>query len=122
MDASLREGIRLFNAREFFASHERLEEAYARAEERDKPFLEAIIELAVALRIFCDLEETAGPVRMIHQALIRLENYQPAYLRVKVKPLIGAMEEWAAAAKRSGPAEAARLRERIPKIGLRLLP
>lgn len=114
MDARLREGIRLFNSGRYFESHERLEEFYLGAEDKDKPFLEGLIQLAAAFRLFCDFGEVKGPVRMIYQALIRLENYQPTYLRVRVKDLIGAMEAWAKQAEADGGA----VREGIPKIRL----
>ena len=94
MDARLREGIRLFNAGRYFESHESLEDFYLHTEQEHKPFLEGLIQLAAALRLFSDFAETKGPVRMVRQALIRLENYQPTYLGVRVKKLIQTMEAW----------------------------
>ena len=113
MDARLREGIRLFNERQFFACHEILEELYQNAAAENRPFLEGLIQLAAAFRLFADFGETKGSVRMIYQALIRFENFQPAYLQVRVKDLCQAVEAWAKAA------EAAKLQpsmETIPKI------
>ncbi len=52
---------------------------------------------------------------MVHQAIIRLENYQPTYLKIRVKDLIQAMETWAKQAE----ADAAAVRDEIPKIRLR---
>lgn len=95
MDARLREGIRLFNEKRFFESHELWESLYSETEEQHKPFLEGLIQLAAAFRIFCDFGETHGPVRMIYQALIRLENYQPSYLQIRVQELSDNMEAWA---------------------------
>ncbi|TAJ82240.1 DUF309 domain-containing protein [bacterium] len=115
MDARLREGIRLFNASRFFESHESLEDFYSRAEEADKPFLEGLIQLAAALRLLRDFGEVEGPVRMVHQAMIRLENYQPNYLGIRVKHLVQAMEEWT----RQVEAGSEAVREEIPKIRLR---
>lgn len=115
MDARLREGIRLFNAGRYFESHESLEDFYLRTEERHKPFLEGLIQLAAACRLFCDFGEVKGPVRMVHQAIIRLESYQPTYLGIRVKNLIAAMEAWAKQAE----ADAEAVREQIPKISLR---
>ena len=113
MDARLREGIRLFNQRQFFACHEILEDFYQNAAAENRPFLEGLIQLAAAFRMFADFGETKGPVRMIYQALIRFENFQPAYLQVCVKDLCQAAEAWAKAA------EAANVQpsiEAIPKI------
>lgn len=114
MDPRLREGIRLFNTGRFFDSHESLEELYREAPEQDKPFIEGLIELAAACRLYCDFSETRGPARMVRHALIRLEHYEPHYLGIKVKRLIAAMEAWAqdiTADAHAGPALAA-----IPKI------
>ena len=95
VDARLREGIRLFNAGRYFDSHEALEDFYLRAEEKDKPFVEGLIQLAAAMRMFHDFSETKGPARMARQAIIRLENYQQKYLGVRVQRLIEATESWA---------------------------
>jgi hypothetical protein len=120
MDARLRQGIRLFNAQKFFASHEALEDFYLHTnQERDKPFLEGIIELSVAFRLYSDFGEVQGPVRMIHQALIRLEHYQPTHLRIRVSALIGALEEWTKKVKSDGQALA--MRDQIPKIRTRMI-
>lgn len=102
MDARLREGIRLFNEGRYFESHESLEDSYRRAEDKDKPFLEGLIQLAVACRIFCDFGEVKGPVRMVRQAIIRLENYRPLYLNVKVQEMIEALEAWTERAEADG--------------------
>lgn len=112
MDARLREGIDLFNEGRFFESHEKWESFYQETEDVNKPFLEGLILLAVAFRLFRDLGEVKGPVRMIYQALIRLENYHPAFLRIRVDKLCATMEAWAK------EAEAARASSTIPKIPL----
>jgi hypothetical protein len=72
-----------------------LEALYQETEAANKPFVEGLIQLAAAFRIFCDFGEVKGPVRMIYQALIRFENYQPAFLQIRVKELSEAMETWA---------------------------
>jgi len=113
MDARLREGIRLFNTGRYFESHEVLEEFYLQAEECHKPFLEGLVGLAVACRLFREFGESAGAIRMAHQALIRLEAYQPAYLGIRVKDLIQIMEEWTKELK--GPAAG----NEVPRIPLR---
>lgn len=113
MDARLREGIRLFNERQFFACHEILEEFYQNAAAENRPFLEGLIQLTAAFRMFADFGETKGPVRMIYQALIRFENFQPAYLQMRVKDLCQAAEAWAKAAE---AAKGQPSPETIPKI------
>lgn len=115
MDARLREGIDLFNDGRFFESHEILEGFYQDSEEAHKPFLEGLIQLAVAFRLFNEFGEIKGPVRMIYQALIRFENYQPAFLQIRVNDLSANMEAWAKAAEAAG---AATMSQPIPKIPL----
>jgi predicted metal-dependent hydrolase len=113
MDARLREGIELFNQGRFFDCHEVLEGLYLKTEDANKPFLEGLIQLAAAFRMFCDFGEVKGAVRMIYQALIRFENYQPAFLRVRVQDLCTASEAWAKAAERGEDKPSA---SSIPKI------
>ncbi len=113
MDARLREGLRLFNDRQFFDCHEALEALYLDSEAPNKPFLEGLIQLAAAFRIFCEFDETKGPVRMIHQALVRLENYQPVFLQVRVEQLMAELEAWA---KLAEAAEIPPPSSSIPKI------
>jgi len=115
MDARLREGIDLFNDGRFFESHEILEGFYQDSDEAHKPFLEGLIQLAVAFRLFNEFGEIKGPVRMIYQALIRFENYQPAFLQVRVNDLSANMEAWAKAAEVAGAVPAS---QPIPKIPL----
>jgi predicted metal-dependent hydrolase len=114
MDARLREGIRLFNRGRFFESHETLEQFYLESDNEHKPFVEGLVQLATAFRILRDFGEVKGPVRMIYQALIRFENYQPIYLEIRVKELIESMEAWAKSAETGG----SKIRTAIPKITL----
>lgn len=95
MDARLRQGVGLFNDGKFFEAHEALESFYQDTEEENKAFLEGLIGLAAAFRLYCDFAETRGPVRMIYQSLIRLENYQPAFLQIDVRALCESAEAWA---------------------------
>ena len=113
MDARLREGIRLFNDGQFFECHDILETFYQEADDAHKPFLEGMIQLAAAFRIFCDFGEIKGPVRMIYQALIRFENYQPAFLQIRVQDFCQAAEAWAKAAEKKDAQPTA---ANIPKI------
>jgi uncharacterized protein len=115
MDARLRDGIDSFNDGRFFESHEALEGFYQDTEAVHKPFLEGLIQLAVAFRIFSEFGEFKGPVRMIYQALIRFENYQPVFLGVRVDELSADMEAWAKAAEKQSAPTTSRP---IPKIPL----
>jgi predicted metal-dependent hydrolase len=115
MDPRLRKGINLFNERRFFECHEVLEALYQDTETANKPFIEALIQLAAAFRIFCEFGEFKGPVRMIYQALVRFENYQPDFLQLRVQEFSAALESWAKQAERAASPPAA---SSVPKIPL----
>jgi predicted metal-dependent hydrolase len=115
MNARLREGINLFNQRHFFEAHETWEILYREAEKDDKPFLEGLIQLSAACRLIDDFGEIKGPVKLIYQALIRFENYQPTYLDVKVADLAAAMEAWAKELEATG----VRGQKPVPTIAVR---
>jgi len=117
MDARLKEGIGLFNAGRFFECHESLEDFYLQTDEEHKPFLEGLVQLSAACRIFQEFGEITGPVRMIRQAIIRLENYQPAYLGIRVKSLIRSLEKWTSRMEACETSSAAP-QVRTPKIRL----
>lgn len=89
----------MFNGGKFFESHEAFEEFYQDSAEENKAFLEGLIGLAAAFRLFRDFHETKGPVRMINQALIRLENYQPEFLNIDVDGLCRGAEAWVKSAE-----------------------
>ena len=115
MDARLREGINLFNQHRFFEAHEIWEMLYQSAEINDKPFLEGLIQVSAACRLIEDFGEIKGPVKLIYQALIRFENYQPTYLDINVAGLGAAMEAWAKELEASG----ARGQKPVPTIAVR---
>jgi predicted metal-dependent hydrolase len=115
MDVRLREGINLFNEQRFFECHEALEALYQEAEVANKPFIEGLIQVAAAFRIFSEFGEVKGPVRMIYQALVRFEHYQPDFLQVRVRELIATLESWAKQAQAAPRTPAA---SSIPKIPL----
>ena len=115
MDDRLREGINLFNQGRFFEAHETWEMLYQSAAISDKSFIEGLIQLSTACRLIEDFGEIKGPVKLIYQALIRFENYQPTYLDVKVADLAAAMEAWAKEIESSG----ARGQKPLPTIAVR---
>ena len=115
MDDRLREGIKLFNNGRFFEAHEIWEAFYQDAENKDKPFLEGLVQLSTACRLIEDFGEIKGPVKLIYQALIRFENYQPTYLDVKVADLAATMEAWAKDLEASG----VRGHKPVPSIAVR---
>ncbi|HEX7229201.1 MAG TPA: hypothetical protein VF452_02315, partial [Candidatus Binatia bacterium] len=73
-----------------------------------------LIQLAAAFRLYREFGEIKGPVRMVHQALIRFENYQPVFLEIRVNELSQAAEAWTKAAENSADIS----NSTLPKIEL----
>jgi predicted metal-dependent hydrolase len=118
MDDRLRQGIEHFNKGRFFEAHEAWESLFGDAEQSDKPFIEGLIQLSAACRLIEDFGEIKGPVKLIYQALIRFENYQPIYLDVKVADLAVMLEAWAKELESSG----VRGQKPVPSIAVRRFP
>ncbi|HEU4341167.1 MAG TPA: DUF309 domain-containing protein [Candidatus Binatia bacterium] len=112
----MREGIRLFNEGRFFESHEELEGFYQQTEAANKPFLEGLILLAAAFRLFSDFHEVKGPVRMVYQALMRFENYPATFLEIRVDRLSATLEAWAKEKENLGEKPSS---SKIPRIQLK---
>jgi uncharacterized protein len=115
MNDRLREGIKLFNEGRFFEAHQTWETLYQDTEKSHKPFLEGLIQLSAACRLIEDFGEIKGPVKLIYQALMRFDNYQPTYFDVKVADLVATMEAWAKELEASG----IRGQKPVPTIGVR---
>ena len=77
MDALLR-GIELFNNREFFLSHEVLEEVWRPERGPRRLFLQAIIHVAVGFHHYQRGNRT-GASRQLAKALRKLDGYLPAF-------------------------------------------
>jgi hypothetical protein len=76
VDELLREGIRLFNNREFFQCHEVLEEAWTPERGQRRLFLQALIHLAVGFYHY-QRGNPVGARRQLHKGLAKLAAYLP---------------------------------------------
>jgi predicted metal-dependent hydrolase len=76
MDELLKQGIGLFNNREFFKCHEVLEEAWTAEVGPRRLFLQAIIHLAVGF-YHCQRDNPEGARRQLHKGLHKLAAYFP---------------------------------------------
>lgn len=81
------EGVGLFNRRAYFASHETWEVLWIEAEERDKKFLGALIQIAAGLHLRFERGGGRGTRNLLVQALTTLEDYKPRYGGVDVDRL-----------------------------------
>lgn len=85
-DPRLIEGARLFNAREFFACHDILEDLWSETFGNDREFYQGLIHAAVALHHF-DEGNLGGARKMYGSACRYLEPYLPSHQGVDVAAL-----------------------------------
>lgn len=114
------EGLRLFNAEDFFESHEVLEELWAETEDDDKKFYQGLIQVAVALLHFGN--ENLGGARKVYTSARRyLEPYGPEHQGLDIERLLAEFDHCFSELMQSGDpyADQVALREEwIPKIPL----
>lgn len=77
MDPLLRQGIHLFNHREFFECHEVLEEAWTPQRGPRRLFLQALIHVAVGF-YHCQRGNPPGARGQLRKALHKLAPYLPS--------------------------------------------
>jgi uncharacterized protein len=76
-EGALAEGLRLYDAGEFFAAHEAWESVWLLAREPEKTFLQGLIQVTAAFH-HLQRENRLGTARLLRAALGRLEHF-PAY-------------------------------------------
>ncbi|HTI50875.1 MAG TPA: DUF309 domain-containing protein [Planctomycetaceae bacterium] len=72
------EGVRLFNAEDFFESHEILEELWSETQDERKKFYQGLIQAAVALLHFGN-GNLGGAKKVYLSSRKYLEQYRPEY-------------------------------------------
>ena len=88
MDPLLRRGIELYNAGEFFESHEVLEEAWTPERGPRRLFLQSLIHVAVGA-YHCSRANAVGACRQLRKALRKMEPYLPECENVDTARLYG---------------------------------
>ncbi len=96
----LSHGIDLFNRREFYQCHDAVEAIWLEESSDEQPFLQGIIQAAVA---FFHFEEgRRGAARaMLRLALEKFQPYPPQYRGVHLEPFVGDLRRWKEALDRS---------------------
>jgi predicted metal-dependent hydrolase len=84
----LRRGARLFNFGRYLGAQQVWEAAWRDAPPEDRPFLEALVQLAAGLHLRTRRGATRGAVHLLSQALIVLEEYRPAAHGIDVEALV----------------------------------
>jgi uncharacterized protein len=82
----LADGLRRYNAAEFFAAHEDWESVWLHAPQPEKTFLQALIQVTVALH-HMQRGNPLGTTRLLSAALRKLEAYPPSYGHIAVQIL-----------------------------------
>jgi len=77
-EGPLADGLRLYEAGEFFTAHEAWENLWLRAPEPEKTFLQGIIQVTAAFHHWRH-NNRLGTVLLLRAALRRLEGYPPGF-------------------------------------------
>ena len=92
IQGALAEGLRLYDADEFFAAHEAWESVWLGAREPDKTFLQGLIQVTAA---FYHLQRNnpLGTMLLLQAALWRLERYPARFGGISVSLLCDDIRE-----------------------------
>jgi predicted metal-dependent hydrolase len=113
-------GVLLFNRRAYFESHEVWEQIWNIAEDREKKFLGALIQMAAGLHLRFERGGGRSTRNLLVQALATLEDYRPTHGGVDVESLYGELTIYAERVEKRKESEAGWLdRWLAPKIRLR---
>lgn len=93
---NLREGLRHFHAGAFFEAHEHWESVWLTAQDPEKTFLQALIQVAASFHHF-HRGNRLGSISLLRSALRRLDTYPEAFAGVVVTPLRASLRLWLAA-------------------------
>jgi uncharacterized protein len=86
-------GLRCFHSGAFFEAHEHWEAVWLLAQEPEKAFLQALIQVAASFHHF-QRGNCAGTISLLRSALCRLDSYPEAFVGVAVEPLRVAIRAW----------------------------
>lgn len=100
---ALAEGLRLYDEGEFFAAHEAWESVWLRAQEPEKRFLQALIQVTAAFH-HLQRNNAHGTALLLQAALGRLEHYPACFLDISVTALCDDIRAWLQALEADAPA------------------
>jgi predicted metal-dependent hydrolase len=90
---ALAEGLRCYDAGEYFTAHEAWETVWLEAQEPDKMFLQGLIQVTAAFH-HLQRKNSLGTERLLHAALRRLELYPACFGGISVTVLCSDIREW----------------------------
>ena len=85
-DGALAEGLRCYQNEEFFLAHEHWESVWLIAEEPEKTFLQALIQVAAAFHHF-QKKNSKGAASLLQASLRRLDSFPSVYGGIEVEAL-----------------------------------
>jgi predicted metal-dependent hydrolase len=100
---ALAEGLRLYDAGEYFAAHEAWEDVWLRAQEPEKMFLQGLIQVTAAFH-HLQRNNPQGTAQLLQAALGRLERYPARFIGISVASLCDDIRECLRALEANGPA------------------
>jgi uncharacterized protein len=102
-EGALAEGLRLYDAGEFFAAHEAWESVWLLAQEPEKNFLQGLIQVTAAFH-HLQRENRLGTARLLRAALGRLERYPACFGGISVDLLCNDIRTWLQVLDTAAPA------------------
>jgi len=113
-------GVRLFNERKFWHSHEAWEEVWKHHVEDERLFFQGLIQLAAAYHHLLEKKSIRGLINNFDKAFGKLEVFHPEYLGVSVEPLLIFIEKGREEAGRIGEENAGEFNPKlIPRLQFR---
>jgi len=106
-------GLRQFNSRAFWHSHESWEAIWLKAPQPDKTFLQGIIQIAAAF-YHHQRGNLQGMRSLMRRGLAKVEQFPPGYRGLRLEELRGAVRAWLAASEDALPRIYPRLRRARP--------
>ena len=82
----LAQGLRHYNAGEFFAAHEAWESVWLTTPQPEKTFLQGLIQVTVAFH-HLQRSNPIGATRLLTAALRKLEPHSPSFCGISTTPL-----------------------------------
>ena len=89
-------GIDLFNQREFYECHDTIEEIWLQESSDRQPFLQGLIQAAVAFHHY-EHGKWGAARSMLQMAIGKLSPYLNAFDGLEIGPLLTALRSWKAA-------------------------
>ncbi len=91
-EGALAEGLRLYNAGEFFTAHEAWESVWLKSPEPEKTFLQGLIQVTAAFH-HLQRDNPLGTTLLLQAALRRLDRYPPTFGGIAVTLLCNDIRE-----------------------------